>query len=273
MILAVPEGVHVDPGPAIVARTAVPSSSGQRNAGFRIARAPVIVFVDDDIELEADFAEKLMAVWERRGLETISGVVGTCVNEDSYPSGSMTRRILLAVGGLGHEALLSRRSRLMLSGGVAVVGQPRREVDVEFAASLCVSYRRDLLELEPFDETFHGYVYGEDMDLAARMTSHAPIVHTPHARCWHAAATGGVGVGADAVYRKVRLGTLYRGRHRAPGFIGRVAWEWANIAEYGIVVARALHARDPELVKAYSRALRETRIQLRAETDLRRSHR
>jgi glycosyltransferase involved in cell wall biosynthesis len=273
IILAVPDGVHVDPGPAIVARAGVPSSSGQRNAGFRIARAPVTVFVDDDIELEPDFAEKLMAVWERRGLETISGVVGTCVNFGSFRPGSITSRILLAAGGLGHEALLSSRSRRMLSGSVAIVSRPKGEVEVDFAPSQCVSYRRDLLELEPFDETFQGYVFGEDMDLAARMTRRAPIVHTPHARCWHAPATGGLGADADALYRKIRFAGFYRGRYRARGFIGRIAWEWSNIADFAIVVARALRSRNPQLPKVYARALQETRAHLRAETGLRKSDR
>ena len=271
IILAVPDGVHLDPGAAIVARAGIPSSSAQRNAGFRIARAPVTVFVDDDITLEADFAENLMAVWERRGLETISGVVGTCVNFGSRLPGSVASRILLAAGGLGHEALLSSRSRLMVSGSVAIVSRPKGEVEVDFAPSQCVSYRRDLLELEPFDETFQGYVFGEDMDLAARMTRRAPIVHTPYARCWHAPAIGGHRVDADALYRQVRFGGFYRGRYRARGFIGRFAWEWSNIAYFAIVVGRALRARNPQLPKVYARALQETRAHLRAEIGLRKS--
>jgi glycosyltransferase involved in cell wall biosynthesis len=265
IIVAVPESVDFDVRPAVVARAGVASTSAQRNAGFRIAHAPVILFVDDDIELEADFAEKLMSVWERRGIETISGVVGTCVNDDSFPAGSIIRRIVLAAGGLGHEALFSMRSRRMLSGSIAVVRRPRAEVEVDFATTQCVSYRHDLLELEPFDETFQGYVYGEDMDLAARMMRHAPIIHTPHARCWHAAATGGIGMTTDGAYRRARIAAFYRGRYRARGIIGRLAWEWSNASEFAFVVANAFRSRNLELPRAYLRALQETRSHLRAE--------
>jgi len=226
----------------------------------------VIVFIDDDIELEPDFAAELMGVWERRGLLNLSGVVGTCVNDDSFPQGSVARRVLLAAGGLGHEALFAKGSRRMLSGSVAIVRRPKDEVEVAFATTQSVSYRRDLLELEPFDESFNGYVFGEDIDLAARMARHAPIIHSPRARCWHATTTGGLGSGPDAVYRKARMGAYYRGRYRAPGLIGRAAWEWSNAAEFAIVAASALRSRDLEAPRVFLRALRETRAHLKAKS-------
>jgi glycosyltransferase involved in cell wall biosynthesis len=274
VILATPPDTVVenDYGATIV-RAPVASTSAQRNAGVDAAISPIILFVDDDIELEPDCAAELMAVWERRGPENISGVAGTCVNEDAFPVGSVPRRILLAAGGLDHKAVLARRSRLMLSGAVTSVRRPVGEVEVDFAVSYCVSYRRELLSREPFDESFTGYVLKEDADLAARMIKHAPLIHTPRARCWHADVAPGLGVGVDAAYRRGRMAAFFRGRHRARGPIGRVAWESSNVAEYAILVARGLRPRDFEPSQAYLRGLRETRAHLRAEAEAGRASR
>jgi GT2 family glycosyltransferase len=266
VLLALPPHVPLpaDHGARIV-RAPVASTSAQRNAGARAATSPVVFFVDDDIELEPDCAAELMAAWERRGVETISGVAATCMNDYAFPPGPIWRRILLAAGGLGHGAVLARRSRLMKSGAVASVRRPAREVEVDFAIGACVSYRRDALLREPFEEAFTGYVFSEDADLAARMIKHAPLVHTPRARVWHADVEPGLGNGAVAAYRRARMVAFFRGRHRAPGLVGRLAWEWANVAECAILIGRGLRPRDFSPLHGYLCGLRETRAHLRAD--------
>jgi GT2 family glycosyltransferase len=265
VILAVPPATDVPDAGAAIVYADVASTSAQRNAGVRAASSPIVLFVDDDITLAPDFGAHLLAVWERRGLDGISGVAGTCINEDAFPAGSVLRRLLLAAGGLGHQAVIARRSKLMVSGAVASVRRPRREVEVEFAIGFCVSYRRDLLLQETFDESFTGYVFSEDADLSARMIRHAPLIHTPQARCWHADVDPGLTEGVDAAYRRARMVAFFRGRHRRRGLLGRLAWEWANGAELAILAARAARRRDIAPVRAYLRGLRETRAQLRDE--------
>jgi len=266
VIVAVPPGTEVtDAAGAKVVQAEVASTSNQRNVGVRAASSPVILFVDDDITLDPECGAELVAVWERRGLSGISGVAATCVNDDAFPPGSLARRVLLATGGLGHRAVLVRRSKLMLSGAVASVRRPQREVEVDFAIGYCVSYRRDLLLREPFEESFTGYVFSEDADLAARMVKYAPLIHTPRARCWHGDVEPGLGAGADAAYRRARMVAFFRGRHRRPGIAGRLAWEWANGAELTILLARALRDRDLAPTRAYLQGLRETRLHLKRD--------
>jgi hypothetical protein len=47
------------------------------------------------------------------------------------------------------------------------VRRPARQVEVDFAIGECVSYRRDALLREPFEEAFTGDVFSEDADIAA----------------------------------------------------------------------------------------------------------
>jgi GT2 family glycosyltransferase len=56
--LADPHGPHPE-GPSVrIVRGAVPGASAARNAGWRAARAPVLLFVDDDIRAPRDLAER-----------------------------------------------------------------------------------------------------------------------------------------------------------------------------------------------------------------------
>src|SRR3954454_22849886 len=56
--LADPHGPHPE-GPSVqIVRGAVPGASAARNAGWRAARAPVVLFVDDDIRAPRDLAER-----------------------------------------------------------------------------------------------------------------------------------------------------------------------------------------------------------------------
>ena len=273
VILVVPGGAVSDPsfldgGRDVRVLDGPRSMTGQRNVGARAARGDVVLFLDDDIMLEPDYGAELMSVWERRGLDRIAGVVGVCVNEDffAYGSGSV-KRALRAFAGLGHKAFRAKGSRRMASGHVAVVSRPEDEQDVEFAQGAFSSYRKDLLIVEPFDETFDGYVFGEDLDMSARMSSRAPIVHTPRARCFHENVSAGLrelGT-ADEAFRRGRMFAYFRGRHRRPGAVGRLAWEWANATEAATLGVRAVRRRDPEPFRVFVRALGETRRQLRDE--------
>src|SRR4051794_15665412 len=56
--LADPHGPHPE-GPSVrIVRGSVPGASAARNAGWRAARAPVLLFVDDDIRAPTDLAER-----------------------------------------------------------------------------------------------------------------------------------------------------------------------------------------------------------------------
>jgi GT2 family glycosyltransferase len=252
----VPEGVRVLETGA--------STSAQRNLGVRVASAPIVLFLDDDIMLEPDFAEMLCLVWERYGLDgDLAGVAGTIVNDPWELQ--LWKRGLRALGGLSHVALRATETRLMASGHIAFVPSRPDESEVRFPPAQCISYRRDLLLEEPFYEGFNGYVLGEDLDLAARLAKRGRLVHTPRARCRHESRESGIGSKVEAAYRRGRMYAFFRGRHRRPGLLGRIAWEWANLTEAAILAARSLKFRDRAIVREYKRGLSEARVHLREE--------
>lgn len=264
VIVVAVEGASVDipAGVRLLYRPA--STSGQRNAGARLASTPVVLFVDDDVLLDPDFGEAMLAVWERAGIENVAGVVGTIPKAWEL---RLSRRILRAALGQSHVALLRRRrTRLMAGGNIAFVAAPREDEDVEFAGTACVSYRRDLVLEGPFDEPVGGYVLGEDLDMSARAARRGRLIHTPRARARLEKVTRGLRDDASGALQRGRLYAFYRGRYCAPGVIGRLAWEWANFGELAILVAKSMRRRDPKIAGAYLAGLHEARARLSAES-------
>jgi len=58
--------------PSVKFVTAPASSNGQRNAGAQLSKGRVVLFVDDDVILESDFAAKLLQAWQ----DSAGAVVG-----------------------------------------------------------------------------------------------------------------------------------------------------------------------------------------------------
>ncbi len=134
-----------------------PNISVARNAGLQTATAPLVAFMDDDLELERGWLDHLMDTLEQSGADVVLGPVrprfeGGCPTWD--PAGSRYTRVLASASGTS-----------VIAGGA---GQGGRFV-VSTASSL---WRRAtcFTDPEPFDPAF-GASGGEDLDLFLRLQS------------------------------------------------------------------------------------------------------
>ena len=132
-----------------------PNISVARNAGLRTAVAPLVAFMDDDLELERGWLDHLLDTLERTGADVVLGPVrprfaGTPPAWD--PDLARFTRVIDAPSGTPIEAGGARK------GGGFVVST---------ASSL---WRRDtcFTDAEPFDPAF-GVSGGEDLDLFLRL--------------------------------------------------------------------------------------------------------
>jgi GT2 family glycosyltransferase len=113
------------------------SPAAQRNAGWRAARAPLILFTDDDCRPEAHWVERMLAAAGRHPGAIVQGATRAEPHEWS-------------VGSSPHARTLN-------------ITPPGR-----FAQTCNILYPRGVLErCEGFDERFPGAA-GEDLDLAER---------------------------------------------------------------------------------------------------------
>jgi GT2 family glycosyltransferase len=169
--------------PVVFERTMIRSAARQRNLGAGSAAGELIVFLDDDLDLEPDFLIELLAVFEDDREQSIGGVSGT-IRNNTYSAFKGLNRLLMAVcagwrrGGYAGKLV-----------GPAVnflpEDLPDLLQDVEWLPSTCVGYRREVFLRERFPEAFQGYSFGEDVHLSARVAKTHRLVNTSRARVYH----------------------------------------------------------------------------------------
>lgn len=240
--------------------TARASSNGQRNAGALLATGAVVLFVDDDVVLARDFAERLLAAWLASPVP-VAGAAGVIDNDPRLPALAGAGYLLL---GLGYTAFRARASGLRWSGHVRSVYELPEARTAGFLHGTCVGYDRRLLLTDPFDATrFDGYVMGGDLDLAARMRRRGRLLQVPDARCRVAdlPTTSPTELYQQGYQHGERL-AYYRWRHRGPGFLGTCCWVWANLGQVLILACRGVRSGCWLALRGYMAGLRITHCRI-----------
>ncbi|HEU4481051.1 MAG TPA: glycosyltransferase family 2 protein [Actinomycetota bacterium] len=148
----------------------------QRNAGIRAAGGDVILFLDDDVELDPSLFATLSRVYGDAG---VVGATGRIVEWAPPRIGRKESRIRRLLPGGGAE------------GGFTRYGYPRRLVDVEtprdveFMQGCFMSGRSEDVEAVGFDESLPGYALAEDEDFSFRLSRRGRIRYEPDARLEH----------------------------------------------------------------------------------------
>jgi GT2 family glycosyltransferase len=156
----------------------VPGPAGltlQRNVGLRTATGDVVVFLDDDVEIEPGLFAALASAYGDSGVVGATGRVVEAAPRRFGNKPSLARRLLLP----GKEGTMTR------------FGYPRRlqatdaERDVEFMQGCLMSARRHVASRLGFDEALAGYALLEDEDFSYRLSRVGRIRYLPEAVVWH----------------------------------------------------------------------------------------
>ncbi|HEY3833911.1 MAG TPA: glycosyltransferase [Acidimicrobiia bacterium] len=155
-----------------------PSLTHQRRVGLACTVSDVVLFVDDDVRLGADYVAAVMQVFETEAGAgaAIGGVGGYMVNSEP-------RRVRALDRIFGLDSV--EEGKMLASGrNIPVVSEPLGLLDVDWLSGAAMAYRRTLLECEPPDEASFPFE-GEDADLSFRIGRHARLVVTPDAQYMH----------------------------------------------------------------------------------------
>jgi GT2 family glycosyltransferase len=179
-----------------------PGLTVQRNAGLDLASGDVVVFVDDDTELDADLFAALARGY--RDPELV-GATGPVHDRDLRRFGNMRSRWRRLVPGGGREGAFTR------SGYPRWVQDPTRERDVEHMLGGLMSARREAAARVRFDERLTGYAYLEDEDFSYRLSRLGRIRFLPDAQVIHrnVGAETKLGAGAREFNRTVVVNRAY----------------------------------------------------------------
>jgi GT2 family glycosyltransferase len=230
-----------------------PSTSGQRNRGVERVDSPLVLLLDDDITLQADYAKLLLERWERSGLAAFGALVGVPLD---VPRQGWLQRSLRRVSMLHYQAPGAVSTSFRRSRKLRLVSVPAREVVVPACGAGYGIFRADLLRRHPFDERFAGYAPGEDLDMSSRLSAEAPILQVPAARWTHH-------IGSDertspARWRqRGRAETYFRARHLSRSPLNVAAFLLSLVAEATIAAFYSLRHRGGHL-RGYLAGVLET---------------
>lgn len=147
----------------------------QRNLGLAKATGDVVVFLDDDVEVDAGLFGGLAKVYAD---PSIIGATGRIVEPDLArvgAPGSLVRRVLFG----GEEGTFSR------AGYPHYLSRLDRPADLEFMQGCFMTARREVAASVRFDEALAGYALAEDEDFAYRLSRHGRIRYAPELRIVH----------------------------------------------------------------------------------------
>jgi len=150
-----------------------------RMTAIRNAISDVLLFLDDDVEIDPDYL-RLLVKWYREHPETV-GLGGVDTLTRMLPP---VRRLLarLFFQDSGHPGRLSPSG---FSGSMARWGSHREPFRTEFLSGCNMSFRREALRAVRHLPWLDGYSLGEDLYLSLVAAGHGPLWVDPGLRVRH----------------------------------------------------------------------------------------
>ncbi len=229
------ESIALEPWPFAVRyeRVYPPGLARQQNAGVRrvASTSTHVAFIDDDIVLDADAMERMLAFW-RDADPAFGGAAFNLVNNIEPP-----RHVgLKALFGIEAPA----RGKLLPSGYQTSIGAVSETTEVEWVYGGATVWRREILERLPFDEWFAGPGHLYELDFCFRATQQgyriavvadARVREIPGNRSWNDTPLG----------RWQVLNRLYFVRkHRGQGGLSVARCWLALVGQFAVNTARAV---------------------------------
>jgi glycosyltransferase involved in cell wall biosynthesis len=171
-----PAGVVADSyGERVRVLAGEPGMTLQRNRGVDEASGDVVVFLDDDVEVDRSLFAGLAETYRD---PSIVGATGYIVEPDLRRvgrPGTRVRRLLLG----------AREGTFTSAGYPRYLSRLDREADLEFMQGCFMTARRHLAARVRFDENLAGYALAEDEDFAYRLSRYGRIRYVPGLRVVH----------------------------------------------------------------------------------------
>jgi GT2 family glycosyltransferase len=215
---------------------AISGAATARNRAMEIADGDIWLFLDDDVVLEADFVDQLIAVY--RDHPEVSGVSGVITNQ-TRPTVWFRVWNALFVRGPFHDErqpIYWYANRLRNSPPILV----RR-----FGGGL-MSFRADVIRGRRFDENLRGVSDGEDVDFCMQLGPATRLVIAPRARLehWHSP----VGRLTDHWLRREARGKFFvYYKNWNHGFFNHLCyvWLWTGYSLVALVSGLRTASLDP----------------------------
>jgi hypothetical protein len=234
-----------------------PSTARQRNLGVDRVQTPLVLFLDDDVHLEPQYAEELLVSWDRAGLTSRGGMVGS---PEFVPTHSRAGRFARQAFMLHYHAPRGSGTTFRRSRKLRFVARPPADVSIPAVGAGGAMFRTDLLRKHRFDERFPGYALGEDIEMSRRLARDSPIIQTPAVRFLH---------DWDPRERQSRMRWHHRGRretyfrlrHLERSPLSCAAFGLSLLAEAAAAALDSIRERDLHHVRGFATGVVRTLLE------------
>ncbi len=183
------------------------SSTAQRNQGIKLASADILFLIDDDSLMYPDCAEEIMKIYEADTNAVIKGISPITVPEPPDTKdlvGQPEQQGTIAVK--PPQTFLRRFIKFILKANEThflpydrayPVHELPQEISnfnvgsIQVMAGYKMTFRREMLDKELFNEVLDRYAAGEDQDLSYRVSRYGPLINAVNARLCHLEISGG----------------------------------------------------------------------------------
>lgn len=153
-----------------------PNVTIQRNKGIEAADGDIVVFLDDDVELDWSSFGALERAY-RDG--DVVGATGHVLEPRAHRRGGVDSPIRTFLFGGGRKGTFTR------FGYPRYLEETAAEQDVEFMQGCFMTARLELASELRFDEHLPGYALAEDEDFSYRLSRHGRIRYLPEIEVLH----------------------------------------------------------------------------------------
>jgi len=215
------------------------SLTAARNLASRLSSGDIVLFLDDDVILEADYFREILRVYETN--PNALGVQGYIVPEQSRRVHDFLHRLFfwyhLERNGCRVLPSISATYPLMLD----------KVIPCQLLSGANHSYRRHVLEEFQYDERLIKYSDGEDLEHSYRVFRRYPgsLFITPFARLVHNTSMQGRALGREIVYMREVYGLYLFFKLFDPTLKNKLIYFWSRVGRLAFTLARAVVKRPP----------------------------
>jgi cellulose synthase/poly-beta-1,6-N-acetylglucosamine synthase-like glycosyltransferase len=203
-----------------------PGLPGQRNAGLERVTGDIILFLDDDVELEPGFLRELLSVYEDADVGGATGLITNQVKPTWWVR-ALQRFFLLTRFG--------RRCRLQKSGLPTFLYRPKETVDVGILNGCDMSFRRSVLGGFRFDDRIN---YFDDDDVSLTVGRKWRLVQVPGARLKHLVSPKGRPRAPAAADRSIIEQRFLHRKHLPQTPLSVPAYYWSVLGAAFVALVR-----------------------------------
>src|SRR5579864_1156529 len=193
-------------------------ASHARNVGMDRARGDILLFLDDDVVMEPNFIEEILAAYS----DGVTGVSGTITN---YQKPGLLRHLWEVVFFRGpfHDD----RQPVYWDAARNATSPPVR---VRKFTGALMSFRRSEVQSHRFDTQLTGPCHGEDIDFCLRLPTESVLLINPKARLVHKRSPQGRD-STNWLAVQAQVYNYLRYRHWYDGFWNNVCFTWLHVGQ------------------------------------------